>query len=55
MLGFAKTLPPPEAEALIRQNIVVGDAELGVLALERATAVRDYLLQTGRIAADGIR
>jgi hypothetical protein len=52
MLGFAKTLPPPEAEALIRQNIVVGDAELGVLALERATAVRDYLLQTGRIAAE---
>jgi hypothetical protein len=54
VLGFAKTLPPPEAETLIRQNIAVGPAELAALALERSAAVRDRLLQSGKIAAERI-
>jgi len=51
MLGFAKALPPREAETLIRQTIVVGDARRAALAWARATAVRDALPPTGVIAA----
>jgi len=47
--GFEKTLPPQEAEALIRQHIEVGTAELEELAYARALAVKDYLLDSGKV------
>ena len=46
-----KTLPPKEAEALIRQHIEVGPPELEDLAYARAQAVQDYLLASGQLDA----
>ncbi|MBL0714085.1 MAG: DUF748 domain-containing protein [Desulfosarcina sp.] len=49
LLGFAKTLPPEEAERLMRKNIEIRASDLEKLALARAKAVRDHLLQSGRV------
>ncbi len=53
-LGFVKKLPPEEMEKLMLTNIQVGPDDLRQLALERATAVKDYLLSGGKVAADRV-
>jgi outer membrane protein OmpA-like peptidoglycan-associated protein len=53
-IGMEKTLPPKEAEDLIRQHIVVGPPELEALAYARAQAVKDYLLDSGQVEAERV-
>jgi hypothetical protein len=53
-IGFAKTLPPDQAEALIRRHIRVAPAELADLARRRAEAVRNTLLASGRVPPERI-
>jgi hypothetical protein len=54
LLGFAKKLPPEEAERLLRENIEIDGAQLEALAQERARTVQDHLLASGRIEAERI-
>jgi len=46
------TLTIEEMKSLIRQQIIVTDAEMRLLALERARQVKKYLLQGGSVTAD---
>jgi len=48
-LGFAKDLPDAEMRKLIITHTVVGENELQALARERAEAVRDFLLKSGKL------
>ncbi|MBW2467051.1 MAG: DUF748 domain-containing protein [Deltaproteobacteria bacterium] len=48
-LGFTKRLPPAEMEKLLRDNITVTDDDLRLLAIQRANAVKSYLVETGGI------
>lgn len=50
-LGFAKDLPDAEMRKLIISHTVVGNNELQALARERAEAVRDFLLKSGKLPA----
>jgi len=43
LVGFAKTLPAPEMEALLLTSIGVNEDAMRELALSRGVAVRDYL------------
>jgi len=49
VLGIAKDLPDAEMKKLILTHTVVGANELQALARERAEAVRDYLLKSGKL------
>ena len=51
-LGFAKDLPEAEMRKLIVTHTVVGENELQALARERAEAVRDFLLKSGKLPAE---
>lgn len=51
-LGFAKALPDAEMKKLIITHNVVGDNELHALARERAEAVRDFLLKSGKLPTE---
>jgi len=53
-LGFAKDLPVPEMEKLMLTNLKVTDEDLKTLATERARAVMNYLLQSGKIEPERI-
>jgi hypothetical protein len=53
-IGLAKTLPPPEMEALILQNAKADDEALRALAYERAEAVKDWLTGTGGVSAERV-
>ena len=53
-LGFNKTLPPEEAEALILKNIKVTEGDLKELSERRAKSVRDYILSSGKIKQERI-
>ncbi len=46
-LGFARDIPGPEMEALLRSNTVVSTDAMRELALQRGLAVRDALLAKG--------
>jgi len=46
-LGFAKDLPVPEMEALLKKHIVVTEEAARELALQRGVAVRDALVAKG--------
>jgi uncharacterized protein involved in outer membrane biogenesis len=48
-LGIAKTLPPPEMEKLIQDNITITDGDLAALSTGRAQSVREQLLKTGKV------
>jgi len=48
-LGFTKRLPPEEMEKLLRDNITITDDDLRLLALERANAVKSFLVETGTV------
>ncbi|MDE2566925.1 MAG: hypothetical protein KGL50_14160, partial [Burkholderiales bacterium] len=47
LFGFAKTLPGPEMEALLRQQVPAGDEAMRALALQRSLQVRRALLAAG--------
>jgi len=51
-IGMVKSLPVPEMEKLMLTNIEAGDGELRQLASQRANAVKDALLQSGKIEAE---
>jgi uncharacterized protein involved in outer membrane biogenesis len=67
VIGIAKTIPAPEMEQLILQNLAATPEDLRALATARATAVRDHLENSGkvprerlfqvepRLTADGIK
>jgi uncharacterized protein involved in outer membrane biogenesis len=46
-LGFARDIPGPEMEALLRARTVVGSEAMRELALQRGLAVRDALVAQG--------
>lgn len=52
MLGFVKDLPQEEMENLMFTHIEVTDEDLRALAQQRAAAVHDYLLTTGKLEAE---
>jgi hypothetical protein len=51
-IGMVKSLPVPEMEKLMLTNIEVGEEELHQLAAQRANAVKDALLRSGKIDAE---
>ena len=51
-LGFTKRLPPEEMEKLLRDNIIITDDDLRLLALDRASAVKSFLVETGQVEAE---
>jgi hypothetical protein len=51
-IGMIKSLPVPEMEKLMLTNIEAGDEELRQLASQRANAVKDALLQSGKVTSD---
>ena len=53
-IGMKKTLPPAEAEALIRQHIEVSQTDLEELAYARALAIKDYILDTEQVEAERV-
>ncbi len=51
-VGKVKRLPVPEMEKIILTHIEVGEEELRTLATQRASAVRDAILRSGKIKAE---
>jgi hypothetical protein len=51
-LGFAKSIPAPEMEALILAHLVVTPTDLRALANQRATVVRNRLEVQGKISRE---
>ena len=51
IIGTVKELPNDEMKKLILANTAVGDKELQGLAAERATVVRNYLIDEGKLDA----
>jgi hypothetical protein len=51
-IGMVKSLPVPEMEKLILTHIEVGEEELRQLASQRANAVKEGLLRSGKVEAD---
>jgi hypothetical protein len=52
--GLPKDTPAAEMERLMLGNVQVGDDELRLLANARAQAAKDWLVDTGKIAAERI-
>ena len=52
VIGLAVDLPVAEMERLMMQHAKATDDDLGVLANQRAQAVRDALLASGQVGAD---
>jgi hypothetical protein len=52
--GLPKDTPASEMERLMLGNVPVGDDELRLLANARAQAAKDWLVETGKIAAERI-
>ncbi len=51
-LGLDKSLPPPQMEKLMMEYIDINREDLRRLSAERAGAVRDYLMTTGKVAPE---
>ena len=49
VLGLAKSLPPAEMEKLLRDNIVITEDDLRLLALQRANVVKSFLVEEGPV------
>ena len=54
VLGFSKKLPPEEMEKLLRDNIIITDDDLRLLAIERANGVKSFLVETGPVEPERI-
>ncbi|MBI9083145.1 MAG: DUF748 domain-containing protein [Desulfobacterales bacterium] len=52
--GRIKQLPPEEMEKLLYTQIAVTDNDLRQMAAERAARVKDYLLETGKMAPERV-
>ena len=48
-LGFNKKLPPEEMEKLLRENIIITEDDLRLLAIQRANAVKSCLGESGPV------
>ena len=48
-LGLAKRLPPEEMEKLLRDNIIITEDDLRLLAIQRANAVKSFLTEAGPV------
>jgi hypothetical protein len=53
-LGLLKGLPPAEMEKLIYDHIVISDDNLHQLGMDRATIIKDYLVEAGPIEPERI-
>ncbi len=53
-IGIAKDLPAPEMEKLILTHIEVKEADLKLLASQRALTVRDYILKSKQIEPERV-
>ena len=53
-IGLAKDIPVAEMEALMRENVKAGDAELRALAQQRAQAVREWLVGEGGVPGERV-
>ena len=51
-VGRVKSLPVPEMEKLILTHIEVGEEELRTLAAQRANAVKEAILRSGKVEAE---
>ncbi|MDH3867186.1 MAG: hypothetical protein OES39_08845, partial [Desulfobulbaceae bacterium] len=49
VLGLAKRLPPEEMEKLLRDNIIITEDDLRLLAIQRANGVKSFLVSTGPV------
>jgi len=54
LIGMDKSLPPAEAEALIREHIEVSQADLEELAYARALVIKDYIMDTQEVEAERV-
>ncbi|MCK9283485.1 MAG: DUF748 domain-containing protein [Rhodocyclaceae bacterium] len=54
LIGFAKSIPPAEMEALLLGSISAGDAELAALAEDRGQRVQAWLTEKGAIPLERI-
>ena len=54
VLGFSKRLPPEEMEKLLRDNIIITDDNLRLLAIERANRVKSFLVESGPVEPERI-
>ncbi len=54
MVGLLKGLPPAEMEKLIYDHIVISDDDLHQLGMDRATIIKDYLVETGPVEPERI-
>ena len=52
LIGLQKTLPTAEIEKLLSDSVKVSDADVLNLANKRAQALKDWLAETGKIAAE---
>jgi uncharacterized protein involved in outer membrane biogenesis len=52
VVGLTKSLPPAQMEQLLRSNMPVNDEDLLGLADRRAAAVRDALVQSGKVPTE---
>lgn len=52
VIGLVKDLPDAEMKKLIITNTTVGNEQLETLARDRATAVRNFLLEKGKLPAE---
>ena len=49
ILGLNKRLPPEEMEKLLYENITIAENDLRLLAIERANAVKSFLVEAGPV------
>jgi uncharacterized protein involved in outer membrane biogenesis len=54
LIGMVKDLPDSEMKKLIFANTIVGDAELRKLAEERASVVRNFLTEEGKLTQEKV-
>lgn len=52
IIGMVKSLPVPEMEKLILTHLEVGEEDLRLLASQRANAVKEAMLRSGKVEAD---
>ncbi len=53
-IGLTKSIPVADMEALMRANVKAGDAELRLLAQQRAQAVREWLVGEGAVPGERV-
>ena len=53
-IGLTKGLPVPEMEQLILEHLQITESDLAELAERRATAARNWLVETGKIPDERI-